>query len=290
MRDQGEGEPEAGRVGSGTGGGNGSDDGSGGAPDLGGAELGESGIGAPGREGHAGAGEWTYAPPADLAQPLAERLKGFPREPEMWMYALRSGAAAVIRAWLGVYHRFRIHGREHLPTAGSFVMVGNHESHLDAPCLLAALPWRTLHRAFPAAAADYFFQSLPTAAFSSIVINALPFDREAKGAESLAVCRALLETPGNVLILFPEGTRSTTGELGRFRSGIGRLVEGTDVPVVPCRLVGAHRAWPKGAAIPRPAKLDLHIGAPRSFGHLQPGRETVGTICRELQEAVAGLG
>ena len=233
--------------------------------------------------------EWKYDPPADLAEPLADRLRGFPREPEMWMYALRSTAAVAIRAWLAGYHRFRIHGRERLPLGKSFVMVGNHQSHLDAPCLLGALPLRSLHRAFPAAAADYFFASLPSSAFASIVINALPFDREAKGAESLAVCRALLETPGNVLILFPEGTRSPTGELGRFRSGIGRLVEGTDVPVVPCCLSGAHRAWPKGKLVPRPRKLDLWIGEPRDYRDLPPGRETVETICDDLHRAVSAL-
>ena len=75
--------------------------------------------------------------------------------------------------------------------------MGNHTSHLDAPCLLASLPLRRLHRTFPAAAADYFFSSLPRSAFSAVFINALPFDREVKGAESLTVCGRLLEDPGN---------------------------------------------------------------------------------------------
>ena len=94
-------------------------------------------------------------------------------------------------------------------------------------------------------------------AFTAVVINGLPFDRKVNGEESLAVCRKLLETPGNILILFPEGTRSETGDLSRFRSGIGRLVEGTDVPVIPCYLEGAFQALPKGAFVPRPTKLTL---------------------------------
>ncbi|MCB1043537.1 MAG: 1-acyl-sn-glycerol-3-phosphate acyltransferase [Acidobacteria bacterium] len=232
--------------------------------------------------------DWTYEPAQDLNHDFATRLKGFPREPHMWVYALRSAAAMLIRGWLRTYHRFRITRLGKLPES-SFVMVANHQSHLDAPCLLAAMPLRRLHRTFPAAAEDYFFSNLPRGIFTSIVINGLPFNREAKGAQSLAVCRELLSTPGNVLILFPEGTRSPDGTLGRFRSGIGRLIEGTDVPVVPCRLIGAHDAYPKGAWIPRPKPVHLIIGEPLRFGHLPKGRTTVQTIGDTLHRAVSDL-
>lgn len=233
--------------------------------------------------------DWKYEPHTDLGQSWAERLRDFPREPHIWVYTLRSIAALIIRAWLRVYHRFEVQGADNLPSSGSFILVANHQSHLDTPCLLAAVPLRSLHRAFPAAAADYFFESVPRSAFSSIVINAMPFDRQAKGAESLEVCRALLANPGNILILFPEGTRSPTGELGRFRSGIGRLVAGTQTPVVPCFLEGAYRAFPKGASVPRPRKLILRIGAPRSFGGLDPEPEGVRRVCEELRSAVVAL-
>lgn len=233
--------------------------------------------------------EWKYEPAADLDQSLAERLKGFPREPYIWMYLLRTMVGVSIRGWLRMFHRFEVRGSEHLPLGRSFVLVANHQSHLDALCLTAAIPFRYLHRVFPAAASDYFFETFTRSAFSSIVVNGLPFDRKAKGAESLAVCRTLLETTGNVLIIFPEGTRSTSGELGRFRSGIGRLVEGSDVPILPCYLDGAYRAWPKGAWLPRPSKLTLRIGSPREYSQLPTGRQTVEHICSDLQTAVAGL-
>ncbi len=151
-----------------------------------------------------------------------------------------------------------------------------------SPSLIAGLPLRSLHRVFPAAAADYFFGSLPRCAFSSILINGLPFDRGNRGAESLSVCRRLLRNEGNVLILFPEGTRSVTGAMGRFRSGVGRLVEGTDLPVVPCHLSGAYRAFPKGSFLPRPVRLVLTIGSPRTYGGLPRGRETVDSEHRRL--------
>jgi 1-acyl-sn-glycerol-3-phosphate acyltransferase len=234
--------------------------------------------------------EWAYRPAPDLERSVAERLRGFPREPDMLAYGARWAAALCLRAWLRTYHRLRVAGREHLPAAGSFVLVANHASHLDAPCLLASVPLRRVHRTFPAAAADYFFTSLPRSALSAIVINAMPFDREAKGAESLAVCRELLRAPGNALILFPEGTRSTTGVIGRFRSGVGRIVAGTPVPVVPCHLAGAAAAWPKGRALPRPRALRLAIGAPRSYADVAPTPDGVRQVCADLRGAVCDLG
>src|SRR5688572_14568130 len=97
---------------------------------------------------------WRYDTAADLDQTLVQRLQRFPREPDMLVYALRTVAALLIRAWLRVYHRLEVRGREHLPRAGSFVLVANHASHLDALTLVTALPLRSIHRVFPAAAAD----------------------------------------------------------------------------------------------------------------------------------------
>ena len=90
------------------------------------------------------------------------RLRRFPREPDQFVYGLRLLVALIIRGLLRLYHRFEIVGREHLPNDESFVLVANHSSHLDTLCLLAALPLRRLHRAFPVAAEDYFFRGLPT--------------------------------------------------------------------------------------------------------------------------------
>jgi len=234
--------------------------------------------------------EWEYHPPPDIDETMSEHLRNFPRQPYMLMYAIRSVAALLLRVWMRLYHRMRIDGRENLPTTGSFVLVCNHTSHLDTLCMLCSVPLKRIHRTFPAAAADYFFSSLPRSAVSAILINALPFDRKIKGAESLTVCGELLRNEGNVLIIFPEGTRTTSGEMGRFRSGIGRLVVGTNLPVVPCHLDGGLNAWPKGKGFPRPHKLHLRIGAPRTFGHLDKSSDSVVRICQDLQDSVAALG
>jgi 1-acyl-sn-glycerol-3-phosphate acyltransferase len=168
-------------------------------------------------------------------------------------------------------------------------MVGNHSSHLDAPALLAALPLAKIHRAFPAAASDYFFTNLSKLVFSAVVVNAMPFDRKENPRQSLALCRQLLDAPGHVLILFPEGTRTPDGSLGKFKPGIGFLVAGSDIPVVPCYLDGAYRAWPKGKWLPRPRKLKLVIGPPLRFRDFVPEKEDAVAIAERLREAVVSL-
>jgi len=233
---------------------------------------------------------WRYEPALDLDQPLVERLRRFPREPDMLVYGLRSVAALLLRGWLRVYHRLRITGVNQLPVDGSFIMVANHGSHLDTLCLLAALPLRKLHRAFPAAAQDYFFVSAHRLAVAAIVVNALPFARQSQIRQSLDLCRQLLANPGNILILFPEGTRTLTGQIGEFRPGVGLLAAGLDVPVVPCRLEGAFEAWPKGRICPRPTRVHLCIGPPRKFSGQPPDRESAERISRELRQAVLELG
>ena len=234
--------------------------------------------------------KWEYHPAPDLDETLADHLRNFPRQPYMLLYAIRSFAALLLRTWMRFYHRLRIDGRENLPADSSFILVCNHTSHLDTLCMLCSVPLQQIHRVFPAAAADYFFSSLPRTAVSAVLINALPFDRKVNGAESLAACAELLKNDGNVLIIFPEGTRTTNGDMGRFRSGIGRLVAGTDLPVVPCHLEGGVRAWPKGKLAPRPCKLHLRIGEARRYADLEKSTESVQAICEDLHNAVSELG
>ena len=226
-----------------------------------------------------------YDSACDVDQSLVDRLRRFPREPDMLVYGMRALIALIIRGWLRAYHRFEIIGHENLRTNRSLVIVANHSSHLDTLCLLAALPLRKLHRAFPAAAADYFFRSLPRSWFACVVMNALPFGRQWRVRESLALCRSLLAEPGNVLIIFPEGTRSRTGQLQSFKPGIGALLAGCEVCVLPCYLEGAFRAWPKGRRLPRPRKVRLLIGPPRDFRR----EEDAAMVAAELREAVEAL-
>lgn len=233
--------------------------------------------------------EWFYESVRDPDQIPVHRLRQFPREPEMLVHGLRSLSALIIRSLLRVYNQFEIIGQQNLRTNRSLVIVANHCSHIDTLCLLAALPLRKLNRAFPAAASDYFSQSLPRLWAAAILVNALPFARRARIRKSLSLCRELLAIPGTILIIFPEGTRSTTGEVGEFRSGIGSLVAGRDVTVAPCFIEGSFQAWPKGKRLPRPRKVRLVIGALRNYHDRGTDKTDLCAITCELRDAVNEL-
>ncbi len=221
-----------------------------------------------------------------LERRAVDRLRRFPRRPALIVYRFRETISILIRGLLRIYLRFEVVGGERLPNDNeSFVLVANHSSHLDSVCLLAALPLRRLHRAFPVAAEDYFFRRLPRSWFASVVMNALPFGRQWRVRESLSLCRRLLAEPGTVLIIFPEGTRSRTGEIQPFKPGIGALLTEGEVSVLPCYLEGAFRAWPKGRRLPRPHKVRLIVGRACNFA----GEANAEAIARELRRAVERL-
>jgi 1-acyl-sn-glycerol-3-phosphate acyltransferase len=234
--------------------------------------------------------KWRYHSSRDLERTPLDRLRQFPREPNMLVFGLRSIAALIIRGLLRIYNRFEIIGHENLRTNRSLVIVANHCSHLDTLCLLAALPLRKLHRAFPAAASDYFFQGVARLWIAAVIVNAMPFGRQMRVRQSLLLCEELLASAGAILIIFPEGTRSTTGELREFKSGIGALVAGRDVAVVPCLIDGSFRAWPKGKRLPRPRKVQLIVGAPRNYRERGRDKIDICAIAAELREAVNELG
>src|SRR5437588_12152500 len=121
--------------------------------------------------------KWRYRSLRDLERTPLDRLREFPREPDMLVCGLRSIVALIIRGLLRIYNRFEIVGHENLRTNRSLVIVANHCSHLDTLCVLAALPFRKLQRAFPAAESDYFFKSLLLLWFVAVQVIALYFVR-----------------------------------------------------------------------------------------------------------------
>jgi 1-acyl-sn-glycerol-3-phosphate acyltransferase len=223
---------------------------------------------------------------ADIAPAQIEPLLA----PGVLVRGMRSVAAVALRCWLRVYSRLTIVGKQHLPTDRSFILVGNHASHLDALCLLAALPVRQLQRAFPIGARDYFCVNPLRAWLARLVVNVLPLERQFACWHSLSVCAYLLKKPGSILIFFPEGTRGDALDPGEFKPGVGLLTAGHDIPVVPCHLAGTQAALPKGAWVPRPTSIRLTIGAPRIYAHLPATKESRTQICRELRDAVMLLG
>jgi long-chain acyl-CoA synthetase len=194
----------------------------------------------------------------------------------------RGGLFPVLRA---LCRRFRVDGVEHLQALnGPAIFVANHNSHFDTCLVVRALPVAARRRLTVAAAADYFYTSKAKASFVSLLLNTFPFDRE-RGEESLARCERALRD-GWSLLIYPEGTRSTTGEIGRFKRGCGLLAARTGLPVVPVHIDGAGRIMPKGSRIPRRTDVTLRFGEPVAFA---PNADAI-AIANDLHDRVVKLG
>jgi long-chain acyl-CoA synthetase len=111
------------------------------------------------------------------------------------------------------------------------------------------------------AAADYIYRIHLLGTAATLALNAFPFYREGPVRASLEYCGELMDRGWSVL-LYPEGTRSPTGKLLPFKSGIGLLAAGLRVPVVPIAVTGTHAVLPKGAKYPRPGAVAVRFGAP----------------------------
>ncbi|MBI2948722.1 MAG: 1-acyl-sn-glycerol-3-phosphate acyltransferase [Verrucomicrobia bacterium] len=233
---------------------------------------------------------WKLDPAHDLGLPLKERARSLRREDGLLETLLHATWWSFVRGYLAVYHRLEIVGRENIPAEPPFVLVANHSSHLDALALAAALPARLRLRVFPIAAGDTFFETPAAAAFAAFVLNALPMWRRSCGPHALRELRERLINERCAYILFPEGTRTRDGCMNAFKPGIGMLVAGTQVPVVPGFLDGCFLAWPPQARLPRPRKVGLRIGQPVWCSHLADERSGWERATAELEAKVRALG
>jgi 1-acyl-sn-glycerol-3-phosphate acyltransferase len=233
--------------------------------------------------------DWKIEPAHDLGLAPLERTKSLSRESGLLATAGHVGYWSLIRTFLRLYHRLQIEGAHHIPTRPPFVMISNHASHLDAMVLASPLSWRIRDQVFPIAAGDVFFQTPVISFFAAGMLNALPMWRKKAGAHALHQLRERLIAEPCSYILFPEGTRSRDGTMASFRAGLGMLVAGTKVPVVPCHLEGTHAALRPGQRIPRPHRIIFRIGEPILFDSLFDDRTGWEEVARRSEEAVRAL-
>ncbi len=179
----------------------------------------------------------------------------------------------ILGPMIDFYTRTRTVG-EHLLEESSkpVIFVVNHSSHLDTPVVLRALPRKWRQRTAVAAAADYFYKKRWKAYFVALLFNTVPIGRNGGGMSEGATDHVdeLLDEGWN-LLLFPEGTRSRDGSIGKPRSGAAVIAAMHDLDIVPIYVHGTHDAmppgqnWPKrlpGKGMSRRHKIEVRFGEP----------------------------
>lgn len=179
-----------------------------------------------------------------------------------------------------------IRGKNGLPTK-SAIIAANHNSHLDTLVLMSLFPLSQIHKVRPVAAADYFLRNKYVAWFSLNCIGIVPLDR--KNIQShdqiFKNCHQALDN-GDILILFPEGSRGMPEQLGTIKKGLHYLLQERhhDVAVYPVILRGLGKALPRGEALFVPFNCDVIIGEPLAP---QPNSDSFVTTLYETYQALA---
>jgi 1-acyl-sn-glycerol-3-phosphate acyltransferase len=152
-----------------------------------------------------------------------------------WRWRLSQGLA---RVGANIFGKLRVFGLENLPKSGGVLLASNHQSVLD-PVLVAMVLPREMHFM---ARRSLFRNPI----FRAIIVsyNAFAIERDTADVKGVKEAIARLEA-GSILLVFPEGTRTGDGSIGRMKPGIGMLAERAAVPIVPVLIDGAYEMLPK---------------------------------------------
>lgn len=163
--------------------------------------------------------------------------------------------------------KLRVYDRRHVPRVGGAILACNHQSYLDPPLVGCTILPRTAHfMARRSLFSNSFFGSIIRA------YDAFPVDRDAADLGAIRHAMRLLRA-GEIVMLFPEGTRTRTGRLGEAKAGVAMIAERAGVPVVPVLIEGAFGVWPARNLLPAPGDVNIIFGAPLTARAGFPGPE-----------------
>ncbi|NLW48311.1 MAG: 1-acyl-sn-glycerol-3-phosphate acyltransferase [Firmicutes bacterium] len=191
----------------------------------------------------------------------------------------------VVKPFMKIFIGLRVYGRQNLPNSHPFIIVANHSSHLDTLSLLSVFPIKDLSKIQPVAAGDYFDRNKALSFLTHHLFNILTIPRSGINRENnpVDIMKKAIDE-GKSLIIFPEGTRSLTGEIGHFRRGIAHLImEIPSLKVIPVFLANMGRSLPKGEYLPIPFFCEIVIGEPP----LLQGEKS--EMVQALENSVRGL-
>jgi long-chain acyl-CoA synthetase len=198
-----------------------------------------------------------------------------------------------------IFARLRVEGLEHLRTVqGPVVFAANHQSHLDTPAILDALPPEWRYRVAPAMAKEFFKAHFYPEQFgrrawltnslnyylASLFFNAFPLPQRESGTRQTLRYIGELVSAGYSVLIFPEGRRTQRGEVGRFQPGAAMIASRLEVPVIPVRLEGLDRILHQKARFPTRGLARVAFGRPMSLRG-----SDYAALAREIQEAVEKL-
>jgi long-chain acyl-CoA synthetase len=193
----------------------------------------------------------------------------------------------------------RVEGLDHLHAIDQpVVFAANHQSHMDVPVILAALPGRIRARVAPAMAKEFFkahffprdhtwrqwFTNSLNYYLAAFFFNAFPLPQREAGARQTLKYIGEMTGQGWSILLFPEGVRSPTGQMKPFRGGIGMIGSRLDIPIVPVRIDDVDALMPVGSSFVRPGRVRIAFGAP-----LRLRGDDYAALAEEVERAVRSL-
>lgn len=154
----------------------------------------------------------------------------------------------------------KIEGEGNVPQHVNFIVAPNHASHIDTGLVKRALGKDVAEQTVAVAAADYWFDTKYKRAYMNNFTTLVPIERTGSLRQSLRHVTRILNEGYNALI-FPEGTRSLTGDIDEFKPVIGYLALNQKIGILPIYIWGTFEAYPKGMTIPKRASLGAQVGA-----------------------------